>query len=185
MAIAATLAWFLDASGAEYEVLPHPHSHYSAQTARLSRVPLRALAKPVLLEDEYGYVLAIVPATCRVDIERLGHQLNRELELATEAEVAPLFPDCEPGAMPAIGTPYGIPTVYDDSLRALREVYFEAGDHDDVVHMSAEAYLELLDESLHGRFAVGVERAPRRNGTRVRTDREEWEEGVDLDVGLV
>ena len=164
MAIAARLEWFLDASGVDYEVLPHPHSHYSAQTARRSRVPLRALAKPVLLEDEYGYVMAVVPAACRVDIERLGRQLNRELTLATEAELGDLFPDCEPGAMPAIGTPYRIPTVYDDSLRALRDVYFEAGDHDDVVHMRADAYLELLAESLHGRFAVPTEGSGRRRG---------------------
>jgi Ala-tRNA(Pro) deacylase len=153
MAMAAKLQWFLDASGVDYEVLPHPHSQYSAQTARRSRVPLRSLAKPVLLEDEYGYVMAVVPAACRVDVERLGRQLHRELELATEAEVGDIFFDCEDGAMPAIGTPYRVPTVYDESLAGLRDVYFEAGDHDEVVHMTGDAFLELLSDSLHGRFA--------------------------------
>lgn len=156
MTIAKRLAWYLDAAGIDYEVLPHPHSHHSAQTARLSRVPLYCLAKPVLLEDEFGYVMAIVPATSRVDVERLGQQLHRELELATEAEVASLFADCEHGAMPALGAPYKIPSVYDDSLAGLTDVYFEAGDHDDVVHMSGEAFLEMHASSLHGRFATRV-----------------------------
>ena len=153
MTIAKRLEWYLDAAGVDYEVLPHPHSAYSAQTARRTRVPLFCLAKPVLLEDEYGYVMAIVPAARRVDIQRLGVQLNRQLELATEAEVGDLFDDCEPGAMPAVGNPYQIPTVYDDALAGLSDVYFEAGDHDDVVHMSGEAFLELLAGSLHGRFS--------------------------------
>jgi Ala-tRNA(Pro) deacylase len=153
MAIAKRLEWYLDAAGIEYEVLPHPHSYYSAQTARRSRVPLHCLAKPVLLEDEFGYVMAVVPAARRVDIDRLGQQLNRILELATEAEVGDLFQDCEDGAMPPLGTPYRIPTVYDDSLAGLEDVYFEAGDHDDIVHMSGESFLELLSGSLHGRFS--------------------------------
>ncbi len=152
MAIASRLRWFLDAAGVDYEVLPHPHSRYSAETARRSRIPLRRLAKPVLLEDGRGFLLAIVPAAFRVDVERLGRQLGRRLALASEAEVGEVFFDCEAGAIPAIGTPYRVPTVYDESLTALSEVYFEAGDHDDVVHMSGEAYLELLADCSHGRF---------------------------------
>ena len=153
MAIAKQLEWYLDAAGVEYEVLPHPRSVNSTQTARRSRVPLHTLAKPVLFEEEYGYVMAIVPAARRVDIDRLGAQLHRQLELATEAEVADLFHDCDSGAMPALGSPYRIPTVYADSLAGLSDVYFEAGDHDDVVHMSGDAFLDLLSGSLHGRFS--------------------------------
>lgn len=153
MAIAKRLQSYLDAAGVDYEVLPHPRSLCSAQTARYSRVPLHRLAKPVLLEDEHGYVMAVVSAARRVDVERLGRQLNRELSLATEAELEDLFMDCEPGAIPAIGLPYRIPTVYDEALEGLSEVYFEAGDHDDVVHMTGPDFLDLLCDSLHGRFS--------------------------------
>ena len=55
MTIARRLEWYLDEAGVDYEVLPHPHSAYSAQTARRTRIPLFCLAKPVLLEDEYGW----------------------------------------------------------------------------------------------------------------------------------
>lgn len=168
MAIARRLESYLDAAGVDYEVLPHPHSSYSAQTARRTRVPLYCLAKPVLLEDEYGYVMAVVPATRRVDIVRLGAVLHRKLELATEAEVGDLFDDCEPGAMPALGTPYMIPTIYDEALRGLSDVYFEAGDHDDVVHMAGEDFLELLADSLHGRFSDRMD--GKRRGQRSMID---------------
>ncbi len=157
MAIAKKLEGYLQATGVDYEVLPHPRSAYSAQTARRSRIPLHCLAKPVLFEDEYGYVMAIVPAARRVDVARLGAQLHRQLELATEAEIGDLFRDCEAGAMPALGSPYRIPTVYDDSLAGLSDVYFEAGDHDDVIHVRGEDFLELLSDSLHGRFSQPLE----------------------------
>jgi Ala-tRNA(Pro) deacylase len=153
MGIAKRLEAFLAASGLPFEVRPHPRSVHAAQTARRSHIPLDQLAKPVLLADEYGYVLALVPALRRIDIERLGNQLHRVLELATEAEIDGLFPDCESGALPALGAPWEIPTVYDDGLRELRDVYFEAGGHGDVVHMRGADYLELLASALHGSFS--------------------------------
>lgn len=153
MAIAKRLERFLEASGLPYEVRSHPRSVHSAQTARRSGVPLASLAKPVLLSDEYGYVLAVVPAARRVDLARLGAQLHRRLELATEAEIDGLFRDCEPGALPALGQPWEIPTVYDDALVGLRDVYFEAGGHGEVVRMRGADYLALLAPSLHGPFS--------------------------------
>jgi Ala-tRNA(Pro) deacylase len=153
MSIAPRLAWYLDASGVRYEVLPHPHSSTSLETAREARVPADHLAKPVLLEDERGYVMAIVPASHRIDLVRLNEQLHRDLELAREREISDLFHDCERGAMPPVGGPYRVPTVYDDALAGPRDIYFEAGDHEDVVHLRGADFLRLLEGSLHGRFS--------------------------------
>lgn len=158
MAIAKRLEEFLEASGLPYEIRAHPRSDYSAQTARRSHVPLEQFAKPVLLADEYGYVLALVPATQRIDLARIGAALHRTLELASEVEIDGLFRDCEPGALPALGQPYEIPTVYDDALRGLGEIYFEAGGHADVVRMRGADYLELLSNALHGPFSQRLER---------------------------
>jgi len=46
--------------------------------------------------------------------------------------------------------------VVDDSLIAQPEVYFEAGDHEDVVHLRGGDFLRLLDGSLHGRFSQRI-----------------------------
>jgi len=97
--------------------------------------------------------MAVVPASTRIDLGSLRTQTNRDLELASEDEIEALFADCETGAMPPVGAPYRIPTVYEDSLSGLRDVYFEAGDHEDVVHMRAGDFLTLLDGSLHGHFS--------------------------------
>ena len=152
MSIARRLRWYLDASGLPYELLPHDPTSTSLATARAARIAPDRLLKPVLLEDDRGYVLAVLPASSRVDLPRLSEQMHRELELASEGEINALFTDCDRGALPPIGAPYRVPTVYDDTIAAVPDVFFEAGDHTDVVHMRAPDFLRLLAGALHGSF---------------------------------
>ena len=150
MPIAKTVQWYLEANGVSYETLQHPYSRTSEETADVAFIWEDQLAKTVLLEDERGYVVAIVPASCRVDLKKLERQLDRKLELASEAELADVFPDCEVGALPPLGQAYGIPTIYDDRLRKLSCVYFEGGDHRDLVYLGGREFIGLLRDSPHG-----------------------------------
>ena len=49
--------------------------------------------------------------------------------LADEDEIGRMFPDCELGAVPPVGDPYGLPVMVDDALAVQPDIYFEAGDH--------------------------------------------------------
>jgi Ala-tRNA(Pro) deacylase len=153
MAIAARLKWFLDSRGAHYDLVPHPPTSTSLGAAEAAHVPGDRVAKSVLLEDERGYLVAVLPASHRIRIRELTEQLERSLELASEPELGELFRDCEPGAVPPVGAAYGLPTVVDDSLLNAPEVYFEAGDHEDLVHLSGVEFLSLLAGARHGRFS--------------------------------
>jgi Ala-tRNA(Pro) deacylase len=153
MGMAARLRSFLDSQGIRYEVLPHPHTSTSLETARAAHVPGERIAKSVVLEDERGYLMAILPASCRVSLDALERQLQRKLELASEAELAGLFQDCEIGAVPPVADPYGLPAVIDERLWHLSDVYFEAGDHEDLVHLSGEAFQAIQVHAYHGRFS--------------------------------
>ncbi len=153
MAIARTLKWYLESHGVEYEILPHPRTRSSRETAEAAHIWGDQLAKSVLLEDERGYVMAVLPASHRIAMTELNTQLRRELELATEAEIERIFADCETGAVPPLGAAYGIPAVVDDSLMHLRGVYFEAGDHEDLVYVSGDDFAGLLEGSQTGHFS--------------------------------
>jgi len=153
MTISARLKWYLDSHGVKYEIVPHPHTGTSLGAAQAARVPGERLAKSVLLEDERGYLMAVLPASRRVSLLDLEEQLERHLELASEAELSQLFRDCEVGALPPVGAAYGIPTVVDDSLMNAPDIWFEAGDHEDLVHMRGLEFLTLLTGARHGRFS--------------------------------
>ena len=153
MAIAITLKHYLESQGIEYDLVPHPRTESSLETAELAHIPGDRLAKSVVLEDELGYVMAVLPATHRLELGSLHQQLRRQLGLATEPELAGLFGDCELGAIPAIGTAYGVDTVIDDSLAEQPDIYIEAGDHEALIHMSSEQFETLMTEAQHGRFS--------------------------------
>ncbi len=153
MTISRQLGRYLDQQGVEYRLLSHAHSHCSKETANLANIPEEQLAKSVLLEDERGYLIAVIPASNRLALRELAVQLNRELELATEAELGQVFSGCEIGAVPAVGEAFGIPTIFDESLLDEPEVYLESGDHEELVHMNAREFGRLFAATSHGRFS--------------------------------
>jgi len=153
MGIAITLQEYLDREGVPYEVTEHPHTHNSRETAQAAHVPGDYLAKSVLLEDEQGYVLAVIPSTHRVELGKLRKALNRNLGLATEDEVGRLFRDCEIGAIPPVGQAYGVDVVVDDGVAERAEIYFEAGDHLALIHMDGQSFERLMGGVPHGHFS--------------------------------
>jgi Ala-tRNA(Pro) deacylase len=147
MSIAPTVIQALRFKGVEFDVVRHPHSATAAGSAHAAHVREDLLAKAVLLKDPGGFVLAVLPASESVDIGRVSRVLHRSLALATEAELAEAFYDCEPGAVPAVGEEYLIPTIVDEGLRHLDEVFFEAGDHERLVHISSEGFSRLMQDA--------------------------------------
>jgi Ala-tRNA(Pro) deacylase len=153
MTIPASVQHYLDQRSVQYDLLPHAHTHDSMHTANTAHIPGSKLAKSVLLGDDGGYILAVVPATHRIDLGVLSRRLHRRLGLATESEVGRLFEDCDLGAVPPLGPAYGIETVVDESLMHCRDVYFEAGDHTDLVHVSGRDFMLLIDGGSWGSFS--------------------------------
>ena len=157
MSIATTLREYLENEGIEYDILAHPSTQSASETAHAAHIPGDLLVKSVVLEDEQGYVMAVIPSTRRVEIGKLSKQLNRRLGLATENELSRLFDDCETGAIPPIGQAYGMDVVIDDDCLAQRsDVYFEGGDHMDLVHVSGRDFQTLMREVRHCHFTRHV-----------------------------
>jgi Ala-tRNA(Pro) deacylase len=154
MAIALTVSKRLAEYDVPYDVMGHTHTATSAESASVAHVPGKLLAKSVVLEDGEGYLMVVLPASRRLDLGELQRQLNRSLELASEYELGNLFSDCEIGALPAIGPAYGMETLVDDAIAEQPEIYFEAGDHEQLIHVSAEVFETLMGETIrHGNFS--------------------------------
>ena len=156
MAIASTLQRFLKDHDVDYDVLVHRRTQTSMETAAEAHVPGDRLVKCVVVEDDGGYLMVALPATHRLELGQLHHDLRRNLGLATEEELAGLFQDCEPGAIPPIGPAYGIETLVDNSLLQANDVYFEAGDHEELIHVSGKQFQDLLAGARHGHYSRHV-----------------------------
>jgi Ala-tRNA(Pro) deacylase len=153
MSIAPTLQRYLIAENIQYDVIPHHPTLSSAHTAEACRISGDCLAKAVVLRSDAGYLLAVLPASHHLRISDLRNQLGDDVEMAKEAEIDPLFPDCAHGAVPPLGRCYALPLVVDDSIEAQPEIYMEAGDHETLVHISHAQFARLTANARHGRFS--------------------------------
>jgi Ala-tRNA(Pro) deacylase len=154
MSIPTRLSSYLDQRGTRYEILLHKHSRSSAETARAAEIPSHQLAKSVMVEDDAGFVMAVVPADRNVQLGQLSRLLHREhLRLADETAIAAMFVDCDRGAVPTLGMAWNVPTVIDDELEANEVVYLESGDHERLLRLSNDQFHELMLAARHGHFS--------------------------------
>ena len=153
MAIADTVRDHLESLHMAHELVPHPRSSSSRETAAAAAVRQDHIAKGVVLKDASGYLLAVIPGDSWVRLHGIQAELDRDLELAPEQEVARLFADCDPGAVPCTGMLYGIETVVDEALGSLASVYFESGDHEHLVRVSGDDFHKLMGALRHGHFS--------------------------------
>jgi Ala-tRNA(Pro) deacylase len=140
-------------SGLDHKTVRHFEAWSALEAAAASRIPGREMAKAVVVRDGHGrYLMAVVPATCHLDLEALalcsGH---RDVELATEREVDRLFPDCEYGAVPPFGALYDIPTFLDLCLCEAPHMFFTAGSRQELVTMRVADYV-LATRAMVGQF---------------------------------
>ena len=155
MAIAITLKAYLDKHHVDYDMVKHLHSETALEAAHSAHVPSHQVAKAVVLEDEDGYVVSVLPSTNQLDLEWVNETLGRELELAREIELRELFQDCAIGAVPALSNAYGLDVIWDDQLKTASDIYMEAGDHENLIHMHGDAFCKLMEDLPHNIISTG------------------------------
>ncbi|MGO4832272.1 aminoacyl-tRNA deacylase, partial [Rhizobiaceae sp. 2RAB30] len=72
MGLAMTMQEYLEDNHVHYDVARHSKTGSSAMTAEASHVPGNSLAKGVVLKWEDGYLLAVLPASRHVDLEKVS-----------------------------------------------------------------------------------------------------------------
>lgn len=136
MSIPSILKSHLDREHVHYDVLPHSQTFRAAAVARTLHVSEQEMAKVVIVKVKEQFVTTVLPAIAKVDVQRLRKLFGtHRVRLATEEEITQLFPDCELGAMPPLGTLYGLPVYVERSLTVDEEIVFEGGTHSEAIRM--------------------------------------------------
>lgn len=149
MAMALTLQKYLADHGIAYDLLPHTYTTTSMNTAHTSHISGENLAKSVILEDDAGYLMAVIPATEHIKFRKVNHALKRHMGMAIEPELESLFFDCDLGAIPAVGDAYFMESIVDSKLDNCADIYIESGDHEELVHLKGTDFQRLMKNSQH------------------------------------
>jgi Ala-tRNA(Pro) deacylase len=149
MALVERLRVFLEQNHAEYTHTVHPLAYTAREVASAEHLPAREVAKTVIIHADGHYRMAVVPASRLVDLQEVRLALGFiHARLATEHDIAQLFPDCELGAMPPFGNLYNMQVFLDSALAGEPVIAFNGGSHRDVVHMRTEDFRCLVNPSV-------------------------------------
>ena len=145
MAMVKRLQEFLDANGVKYEVTPHQVAYTTQEIAAASHISGKDIAKVVMVRRGEALVMTVLPAACKVGMDRLEKILGASrITIAREQEFAGLFPDCDTGAMPPFGNLYGVEVYVDEELPNHPQIAFQAGNHHELVTMTYADFARLV-----------------------------------------
>jgi Ala-tRNA(Pro) deacylase len=165
----------LRAHQALYERRQHRGAVTAQELAAVTGVSGWSVAKVVIVKERDGYVMAVLPASSVLDLDRLKGLIGHgDVRLATVEEIERVTRGVPAGAVPPFGALYGLRTFVDSTLASQPEVTMPAGDFATSLHMRGSEYLRLAQAHL-GDFAVpeatAAESAPRIRGTRDTRER--------------
>lgn len=137
---------YLRTNEVEFEVMEHKPTVGAQSIAQVEHESGWRVAKPVMLKLGTKLAMAVVPAPVRVDLWKVKMGLCRDdVELATEAEYASAFPDCELGAEPPFGNLYDMPMFVDRALLGDPYLVFRDGTHHATLKTSLNDYLRVTN----------------------------------------
>jgi Ala-tRNA(Pro) deacylase len=137
------VADFLAEHHVPFETLLHPPAFTAQNRAKFLHLPGRQVAKSVLLQGPEGFLLAVLPATHRVDTVAVAEALGGPVRLANDDEIANEFRDCEWGVVPPFGALYGLPVILDEMLSPETWMVFEGNSHVEAMRMRCRDFEEL------------------------------------------
>ncbi|MBI1941154.1 MAG: YbaK/EbsC family protein [Acidobacteria bacterium] len=160
MSIPQRIRDFLEASKVNYEWLPHPEAFTAQEVAHSLHVSGKRLAKTVVLDADGRLVMAVLPASHRLDLHELKAALAvKRLEMLPESELAKIFPDCDLGAIPPLGSLYGMDVWVDGAVAQSEEIVFTAGTHVDAVRIAYSDFVQLAKPRVGHFSEIWVSRA--------------------------
>jgi Ala-tRNA(Pro) deacylase len=130
----------LDEADISYELLPHAHTVTALAEAEALGVSPDDVAKTLVVKVPGGYTRVVLPASARLDLQKLRelHGGGRhKVQLATEEDLRRDYPEFELGAVPPIGGGRKDPVVVDPKVAEQETVVIEAGSHEESVRMAA------------------------------------------------
>lgn len=156
MNIAASIKQFFSQYKIRYQTFAHARTVTLEQARSALNINANAFARSVLLGDEHGYILAVVPLSRKLDFSLLNKRLKRNLTVIQGSQVDRIFHDCEPGSHPVLGDAYGLRTIIDTSLSRLPYIYFEPGTHTCVVRISQLDFRFLQSKTIWAPISVDM-----------------------------
>lgn len=127
---------FLREHQVAYQIQHHPQVFTAQQIAACEHVSGKMVAKSVVASADNQKILLVLPATCRVDVDKVRALVGaKHVSLAREEELKHILPNCEVGAIPPFGNLYALPVYIERSLTNQETILFPVGTHTETMSL--------------------------------------------------
>ncbi len=157
MIIAASIKQILDSNRLAYIALQHKRVTSLEFAACLLNIDPNQVLMAQVVADSSGELLVVYPLGRKINFDLFKKVLNRDLKLLPSVKVNRIFNDCEAGCWPAIGQPYQIDVIIDQSVKKLSSVYFASGSYTALLQMDAADYLRIQSRAKIFKFTEASE----------------------------
>jgi len=125
--------------GSAFELLVHRQAVTAADEARALGLDTADVVKTLAVRTGIGYVLAVIPASCRLDVHLVRDALgDQQARLASEEELARDFAGYQLGALPPLGALLGCLVYVDPEVLDHDLVVFAAGTRTESVRIRTQ-----------------------------------------------
>lgn len=135
----------MDKEKVNYQTLQHAAAYTAMEIAGSQHIPGREVIKSVIVKADGAFIMCLLPSIHYLNMDKLKALIKaKEIRLASEEEIAKLFPDYEVGAEPPFGHLYGLKVYADKILEEDENIAFNAGTHTDMLMMKFTDFKKLV-----------------------------------------
>jgi Ala-tRNA(Pro) deacylase len=138
----------LDVKHVPYSMIFHTPADSAQMAASAMHLPGKTAAKAIALRAGAREILAVLPASHRINFKKLSVIAGADVRLLDEDAFSELFPDCERGMISPFGDLYGVQVYLDEALAGDPEIILTAGTHCDCVRMGSVDFVHLAEPQI-------------------------------------
>lgn len=153
---------FLDKRKAKYKIITHKKVYTTFDAAQTQKIPLKMLAKTLLVKGDNKFVFAVIPGHRKLDVRKLKQVMNkyfkkmgekkiRKLCIATETQIKRNITK-KIGALPPFGSLFNRLTFVDKLLLKNPKLNLNAGSFTDSLEMTSAQY-KKVEQPVEGNFS--------------------------------
>ena len=139
---------YLKKTNKKFEEISHKTVYTAYDLAQTLKKELKSIAKTLVIQADKAYILAIVPASARLDLKKLKKALGvKKISIPDEKIMIKVF-RVKPGAISAFGKLHKVKTVIDKSLTKVKDIILQTGSFTDSVRMKVKDFIEIEEAKL-------------------------------------
>lgn len=133
----------LKSKSIEFEKYEHQPVFTSEEAAKVRGTDIHQGAKALVLQADKNYILLVLPADLKADLESLKNKKGYIKLAMASKETVKAKTGLDVGSIPPVGSLLGLKTIVDSRLSDNDEIAFNAGRHDKSIKMKYKDYLKF------------------------------------------